>query len=182
MLVIPKMPKVLRLPVGRLWNGERSPDARVSVVVEIGKTEGGILIKTINRTLFGQTAAAASQESRTENIDSVDRVCVFFVEEGGQYLEVKIAPDGHYLINGFDGPHQLVADFKGLPISFEHKLDKELGAINEIVIPLEIFPSNLSAINAFFISGRHLFAYYPLTGSEPDPHQPNCFPLAKLEE
>lgn len=182
MLVIPKSPKVLRLLIGRLWNGERSPDTRISIIVEIKKEEEGISIKTIAPTIFNQENTTEPIGTRKENIDNFDRICVFFVEEGGQYLEVKIEINGHYLINGFESPRQNIADFKGMLISFDHIVEKDLGVINKIVIPFEIFPSNLSAINAFFFSGKHLFAYHPLSGPKPDPHQPNFFPLAKLEE
>lgn len=169
MLVIPKTPKVLRLPIGRLWNGERSPDTRISAMVEIRKEDKGVFVRATSKLL----GAAA---------ENPDYFSVFFVEEGGQYLEVKIEVGGRYSISGFDAPRQKVADFKETPVLFTHTIDKSLGAINEITIPFEIFPSNLSAINAFFVSGKHSFAYHPLSGAEVDFHQPNLFPLAKLEE
>lgn len=181
-MIIPKSPNVLRLSIGRLWNGERCPDSRLSALVEIQKTETGILIRTILPKLPGARLSESTTGSRLINIDDFDRVCLFFVEEGGQYLEIKISATGQYLVLGFDQPRQVVADFSDIPFVVNHKVSDSGQTINEAVIPLELFPSQLTALNAFLVAGNQTLAYYPVSGSEPDLHQPNLFPLAKIEE
>ena len=182
MLVISKEPNSLLLPIGRLWNGERSPDSRISALVEVQKTDSGILIRSTTPPLPGYKIPEAPSCVRVENLDAFERVCIFFVEDSGEYLEVKLGVGGQYLVQGFDGPHQMVADFADVVFKLRHEVLKNGKTVNEILLPTELFPSNLTALNAFLVAGNQILAYHPLSGSEPDLHQPITFPLAKVEE
>lgn len=182
MLVIPKPPKTLKLSIGRLWNGERCPDSRLSAVAELQKREDGLFIKTTILPLPAYKAPEAPIGSRLENLDAFERICLFFVEEGGQYLEAKLGIGGQYLILGFDAPHKIIADFSDINFSINHQVEKRGIIINEILILWEFFPAHLSALNAFLVVGSQTLAYHPIPGNEPDFHRPNFFPFAKLEE
>ncbi|MFH1253056.1 MAG: hypothetical protein V1664_01865 [Candidatus Uhrbacteria bacterium] len=180
MLIIPKSPNFLRLSIGRLWNGGRCPDSRLSALVELQKIETGVeIITTV--VLPTHLLAEAAAGARLENIDSLERLCLFFVEDGGQYLEVELGAGGQYLVLGFDAPHQKVADFAEVKFTVEHEVNNRGKIKNKILIPQDFFPANLVALNAFLVAGNQTLAYYPLPGNEPDLHQPAVFPLAKLE-
>lgn len=181
MLVVPNHPQSLKLTIGRLWNGERCPDSRISVLVELLKKETGILLQVIIPKTFPKTITESFPGKRIENFDGLEYLSVFLVEEGGQYLEIRLTIGGQYLVLGFDSPHQLVADFKETPFLVNH-FEKEKQIINEILIPQELSPTNLSALNAFLTVGNQQLAYYPLSGKTLDCHQTNLFPLARLEE
>jgi len=182
MLIIPKEPKTLLLPIGRLWNGDRSPDSRISALIEIQKKDHGILIKTTTPPLPGYKLSELSSGTRVENIDAFERICLFFVEDSGEYLEIKLAIGGQYLVQGFEAPHQMVADFADMFFEVHHEVLKNSKVVNEILLPTELFPANLKALNVFLVAGNQILAYHPLSGSEPDLHQPQTFPLAKVEE
>jgi hypothetical protein len=182
MLIIPKEPKTLFLSIGRLWNNEKCPDSRISALVEIQKNDVGILVKTTTPSPPGYKLPEAPSGARVENLDAFERVCVFFVEDSGEYLEIKLCIGGQYLVQGFDGPHQMVADFADVRFAVRHEVLKNGKMINEILLPTELFPSHLTALNAFLVAGNQVLAYHPLSGSEPDLHQPNTFPLARVEE
>jgi len=174
MLVIPNQPKILLLPIGRLWNGEKSPDSRLSSFVELQKTEKGVLIKITSPLLLGN-------KTQNKEIDSSERLALFFVEESGQYLEVILSVDGRFSVSGFDQPGQKVADLNNFSFETNHQENEKGKVLNEIIIPFDLFPAELTALNAFLIVGSQILAYHPLSGSEPNLHQPATFPLAKIE-
>jgi hypothetical protein len=182
MLIIPKAPNFLSLSVGRLWNSERCPDSRLLAFVEIQKSEEGILIRTTTPSLPGYKVPEAPPGVRVGSLDLFERICVFFVEEGGQYLEVNMAVGGQYSVLGFEKPHEVVADFSEVLFKTSHKAFKGGKIVNEILLPSDLFPSNLRALNAFFVVGNQTLAYYPLPGPEPNFHQPESFPFAKVGE
>ncbi|HBR81147.1 MAG: hypothetical protein UX09_C0006G0021 [Candidatus Uhrbacteria bacterium GW2011_GWE2_45_35] len=182
MLIIPKTPKFLGLSVGRLWNGKCSPDSRLLAFVEIQQTDEGILIRSTTPPLPGYKNPEVLPGTRLENIDAFEKICVFFVEESGQYLEVKLGIGGQYLVLGFDKPLEEVANFSDSNFKTSHQVFKDGRTVNDLVIPFELFPTNLRALNAFFTVGNQILAYHPLVGPEPNLHQPESFPFAKLEE
>lgn len=180
MLVIPHQPEVLRLAIGRLWSGEKSPDSRFSALVELQQHEAGILVRAITPPFPAPRIPSAPPGSRVEGLWEYDVIELFFVDEDGQYLEVELGIGGQYLVLGFDAPRHLVADFADLSFEVRHEEHSGGRCINEIVIPRELFPTNLKALNAYLIAGGQFFSYHPLPGESPDFHQPDMFPLARL--
>ncbi|MBI4598982.1 hypothetical protein HY734_02170 [Candidatus Uhrbacteria bacterium] len=180
MIMIPKQPDVLRLPVGRLWNGSVCPDKRLSGLVEVQQTEDTILVRARTPALPARRIPDTPVGSRVDRLWEYDVMEVFFVDEDGQYLEVEIGPGGHYLVLGFEGPRCLVADFVDLPFTVRHEVRPDRSAVNELLIPRELFPTSLRAVNAFLIAGGQYLAYHPVPGTQPDFHQPDTFPFARL--
>lgn len=168
MLIVPNFPAFLLLPIGRLWNGERSKNTNFSSFAELQKIDEGLLIKT---TVLFISGSKKELEEKTS---------LFLVDDDGQYLEADLMIGGKFLITGFDRPNQKVADFNNFSFKTNHKESSDK-IINEIIIPNDLLPSKLSALNAFFITNEQILAYYPLPGSEPNIHQPESFPLAKME-
>jgi hypothetical protein len=180
MLLIPKEPEVLKLPIGRLWNGERCPDSRLSALIEINTQQNGLIISTTTPILPGLSYNSAVVGSRLDAADNLDRLEIFFVEEGGEYLVVVLTVNGQYLVSGFSEPHLVATNFPETPFFINHCKEKDR-IKNQILIPWDCFPANLSALNTFLIVGKQILAYYPIVGSEPDLHQPQNFPFARLK-
>jgi hypothetical protein len=180
MIVIPKYPEVLRLAVGRLWNGQSSGNARLGAFIELQQNEHGVLVRVTTPPLISPKIPEAPIGTRVDKLWEFDAVELFFVDEDGQYLEVELGLGGHYLVLGFDAPRHLVADFVDVPFETHHEVIPDGRWVNGILIPRDLFPTNLKALNAYMIAGGQFLAYHPLPGAEPDFHKPELFPFARL--
>lgn len=180
MMVIPKQPEVLRVAVGRLWNGQPCPVDRLGAFVELQQSEHGILVRATTRPFPVSKVPEAPVGSRVTGLWEYDVVEIFFVDEDGQYLEVELGVGGHYLVLGFDAPRHLVADFVDTTFETHHAVLADGRCVNDILIPRDLFPTNLKALNAYMIAGGQFLAYHPVPGDQPDFHQPNFFPFARL--
>jgi len=170
MLIVPNFPAFLLLPIGRLWNGERSKNTNFSSFAELQKNDEGLLIKTTIINTLGL---------KKENF-SDEKNCLFLVDDDGQYLEVDLMINGRFSVSGFDKPNQKIAEFNNFSFKTNYQ-EVSNKIINEIIIPNDLLPSKLSALNVFFVTNEQILAYYPLPGSGPNIHQPESFPLAKME-
>ena len=180
MMVIPKQPEVLRVAVGRLWNGQSCPNERLGALVELQQNERGVLMRVITRSLSSSKIPEASVGSRVDGLWEYDVVELFVVDEDGQYLEVELGVGGHYLVLGFDAPRHLVADFADYSFETHHAVLADGRCVNEILIPRDLFPTSLKALNAYLIVGGQFLAHHPVPGQQPDFHQPKTFPFARL--
>ena len=123
-----------------------------------------------------------SSGRRLESMESeYTFLSLFFVEEGGQYLEITLEAHGTYRLRGFDGVRNPVTDFSDLSLVIMHEIDTEGVFLNEVILPWSIFPQSLSAINIFFQTPQFLLAYHPLPGKTPDIHQIQTFPFITIE-
>lgn len=181
MLIIPVAPEALYLPIGRLWDGSPSPDSRISAMVQIQQIETGIRVVTQNAPLPAPHLPDVPEGTRVSSLDGFDRLEIFFVDEEEQYLHIQLSQSGQSSIAGFDGVRNKVADFDDIDFSLRQGRRSDGQYVNEIIIPLELFPENLKATNVFLISGKQTLAYYPLSTNE-DTHQPSLFPFVKLAE
>ena len=175
-MIVPNAPSFLLLPIGRLWNGGKCPDFRLSSFVELQKNDKGLLVKTTTSSFPGY-----KKDQTQKEIEASERICFFIVDDDGQYLEVVLSIDGRFTVSGFDGPNQKVADFNNVAFETNHKEEDNGKILNEIIIPPDLLPSKLSALNVFLVAGGQVLAYHPLPGAEPNLHQPESFPLAKIE-
>ncbi len=179
-MVIPKQPEVLRVAVGRLWSGQPCPNERLGAFIELQQNERGILVRATTRSLASSKIPEAPVGSRVDGLWEYDVVEIFFVDEDGQYLEVELGVGGHHLVLGFDAPRRLVADFADLSFETRHVVLPDDRCVNEILIPRDLFPTSLKALNAFMIAGGQFLAHHPVPGGQPDFHQPHTFPFARL--
>ncbi len=180
MNLIPKQPDVLRLAIGRLWNGQRCPDDRIGAMVELQQTEQGVMVRAIARLPARPSAPSLPVGARADRLWEQDVVEMFFLDEDGQYLEVELGAAGHYLVLGFDAPRHLVADFADAPFETTHEAFTDGQYTTTILIPYDMFPTSLKAMNAYAILSGQFFAYHPVPGETPDFHQPDFFPFARL--
>ncbi len=180
MITIPKSPDVLRLSIARLWNGLPCPDHRLGAMVELAQSETGVRVRALTTARDNARTPDAPVGSRVDRLWETDVVELFVVDEDGQYLEVELGVGGHYLVLGFDAPRHLAADFADVAFETLHEERPDQSIVNEILIPNEMFPMNLKALNAYAIVGNQYLAFHPLPGSEPDFHQPGMFPFARL--
>lgn len=181
MLILPKEPHILRLAVGRLWNGNVSTDDHLACLCEFFQNTEGIVVRVIIPTLPNEKKPNISRGSRLNSIDEYDSVNILFVDEDNQYLEVIFGLGGSYLVRGFDTPGHLITDFSNESFSFIYERDKDYISHMEMLIPYDFFPTHLKAINAFLFTNDQCLAYHPLSGDVLNIHQPSVFPFVKME-
>jgi hypothetical protein len=148
--------------------------------MELSQTDAGVHVRALTPPLTRVSAPAAPVGSRADRLWEHDVVEAFFMDEDGQYLEVELGLGGHYLVLGFDAPRHMVADFADVPFSVRHEELPDGRRVNELLIPRELFPTHLKALNAYAILSGQFFAYHPVPGDKPDFHQPELFPFARL--
>ncbi|HLD17611.1 MAG TPA: hypothetical protein VJB99_00870 [Patescibacteria group bacterium] len=164
MLVIPVAPEVLRLPVVRLWNGDRSPDTRLDGLCEITRGDRGVKLKTF---FF-----CPGEHGKEDGLE------IWFVDEDNQNLRIRFDSDGGFRVLGCEASGEVIADLTN-ELSRSFSLKEAAGRrCAEGEIPFELFPSHVKAINAFLFSGKTFLAYHPL--SDPHDRRTETFPLVKL--
>jgi hypothetical protein len=178
MLELPRRPKCLRLSVERGWNG--APDAGgMHGAVELAAVAGGLWVGA--RLVLG-VPPREPPEPRGTRIDGLweyDVAECFLVGSTGHYFELELGAGGHFLALSFSAPRKLSHSHEGLALDVRAVRDATSWSA-ETVVPREILPPGLCAVNAFAIAaGRHL-AYEPVPGSVPDFHQPAAFPALRV--
>lgn len=166
MLIIPKQPEVLSLPLCRLWNEEICPNKKLSSFVFLQQTQEGLHIET--------------QTPTSDVLQKNDTIFLFFVEEEGQYVEIDIEIFGQYRVRGFDEQGILLMDFPQSSFSFEHTQSLSGTLENTLILPWEYFPEKLKSLNAYFVSSGFTLAYHPIPGETPQLHQIQQFPFVRL--
>ncbi|PJA47183.1 hypothetical protein CO172_02700 [Candidatus Uhrbacteria bacterium CG_4_9_14_3_um_filter_36_7] len=156
MLIIPKKPSCLRLPICRLWNGEAASVLSDYALFELWQDDDGLMVRLFLQSIKKDNDF--SQEKKKWN------GYVFFVEEGGQYLKLEMWCDGICTLRGFDRNNECLVDFKDINLHTSFKSDPNHHLCECLVcIPWEIFPKELISMNAFLEQSEFLFAYHPLS-------------------
>jgi hypothetical protein len=110
-----------------------------------------------------------------------DVVEVFLVGENGHYLEVELGAGGHWLVLGFDSVRHRSNDYADARLEHEYEAG-ELAWRSSIVIPWDMLPQPVKALNAYAICNNQFLAYSPVPGAFADYHQPSAFPEATIAE
>jgi hypothetical protein len=178
MIVIPRAPERVHLPIDRSWD-DRPLEAGRAASAELWLLpEGSVRIAASFPELPKERIPGAPPGSRVANLWEFDVIELFFVfDPAERYLEVEIGPRGHFLALSFDGIRQRSREHE----RFRPKvlLDGAPRRV-EIEIPPELFDGPLRALNAFAILDGEHHAHSAMPGPQPDYHQPTRFPPAGL--
>ncbi len=176
--VIPKKGET-RLTVERQWDGSPCPDALVRAEVSLAQTREGVRVHVRAPALADARIPAMPTGTRVANLWEYDVVEVFFVGPGHQYLELELGAGGHWLLLSFDEIRHRSNEHEHLALKVDWKQEAGIW-MSETVIPLNLIPKPFRALNAFVIARGFFLAMSPVSGAEPDFHQPDKYPEARL--
>lgn len=174
MLELPRAPHRLHLPVERRWDGSADPGG-LRCAIDLAAVAGGLWV---GASLEQSGPVREPPEPRGTRIDGLwefDVAECFLVGEDGHYFELELGPGGHFLALSFAKPRQRSYAHEGLALDVRAERS-ETGWNAETVVPREILPARLCAVNAFAIAAGRYFAHQPVPGTAPDFHQPSAFP------
>jgi hypothetical protein len=168
----------VELAIERYWDGRPCPDARLHGRVRLERSDPGLVVTASLPHQSPPSVPDAPPGSRVANLWEYDVVECFLVGES-TYLEVELGAGGHFLVLDFSAPRvrrREYADFAPR-LAFSPSGERWTSGI---VIPWDMVPPGLTALNAFVIVRDHLLAYHPTPGAAPDFHQPSTFPAFSL--
>lgn len=116
---------------------------------------------------------------RVADLWEYDVVECFLVGSDGGYLELELGAGGHFLVLSFRAPRQRSDDHAALALAVAHRAGIE-GWESEVLLPWDLVPADLCALNAFAIAGGRYLAHASVPGPVPDFHQPGAFPRARV--
>lgn len=180
MLRIPQSPKALHVVVDALWNAKPCPNPSVRAEIGLAASDEGLELFVAMPRREDERLPKAPMGTRVEGLWNYDVVEVFLRGPGTRYLEIELGAGGHYLVLGFDGVRQRVADFQDRELIVIHHKNKNQWT-SEIVIPWEMVPRAIRSMNAYVIASGEFLALSPVPGTEPDFHQPDAFTSCHIE-
>ncbi len=178
MLELPRAPERLRLPVERAWDGS-SGEGAPRGVVELSAVDGGLWIGAVFEQRVPPREPPEPPGTRIDGLWEYDVAECFLVGAHDQYLELELGAGGHFLALSFDGPRRRTHAHEGLALDVRASRD-DSGWRAETVLPREILPPEVHAVNAFAIAAGHHLAHHPVPGDVPDFHQPAAFPELRV--
>jgi hypothetical protein len=177
-LLIPRAPAQLVLPIERYWDGTPCPHAHLLGRVELALLEGELELTASLPHQPVPRIPEAERGARVADLWEYDVVECFLVGADGRYLEVELGAGGHFLVLSFSAPRVRSDSHEALRPTLDFTSDAR-GWRARIVLDRTIVPPAIAALNAFVIaSGAHL-AYGSLPGSALDFHQPARFVEAR---
>lgn len=168
----------MELTVDRYWDGTPCPDPGLHGKVRLEPSEDGLVITASLPHQPRPNIPDAAAGSRIANLWEYDVVECFLVGES-TYLEVELGAGGHFLALAFSAPRvrrNEYADFAPR-LTFDASGERWTSTI---VIPWDMVPHGLKALNAFVIVRDRFLAHHPTPGATPDFHQPSTFPAVSL--
>ena len=180
MLLIPRAPARLVLPIERFWNGAPCPHAHLHGRVELAVQGHGLELVASLPHQPAPRIPAAPRGARVADLWEYDVVECFLAGAGGRYLEVELGAGGHFLVLSFSAPRVRSDSHETLRPALDFASDAR-GWRARLVLKWRLVPPGLEALNAFVSAGGAHLAYAPLPGSAPDFHQPRHFPRAALD-
>jgi hypothetical protein len=179
-LLIPRAPARLVLPIQRFWDGAFCAQAYLHGGVELAAREEGLEVAASLPHQIAPRIPVAPRGTRVADLWEYDVVECFLVGAGGLYLEVELGAGGHFLVLSFSAPRVRSDSHESLRPALDFTSDAQ-GWRSRIVVDWPLVPPGIERLNAYVIAGGAHLAYAPLPGSAPDFHQPARFPRAALE-
>lgn len=178
MLVIPRAPGRLSLPLDRCWDGR--PSSQVRGRAELQLAGGELLFRAELRQPRPPRTPAAPPGQRFEGLWEYDVVECFLAGAGGRYLELEVDAAAHFLALSFRARRVRETSWPGLHLRSERGHTPDGAWWSLLRVPVALLPRGLRAANAFAIAAGELLACHPLPGPVADFHQPERWPAARL--
>ncbi|ODM98370.1 hypothetical protein Ocin01_08317 [Orchesella cincta] len=179
---------IMRYTISTTWDGDKPADnAEIQLTFKKPlESEGAGLVIEVDAPFYNdpivpQTLPIAS----TDKLWNYEVVEAFFLSESeGKYLEIELAPKGHYLLLQLD-TKQNVLNYS-LPLENYKATSLTKNGVGSwhgrAVIPLEYFPTNVNKFNAYAIHKsdpeRVYMSLFPATKGQysgPNFHRLNYF-------
>ena len=178
MLELPRAPQRLRLPVESGWDGSTEPAAPRGVV-ELSAVDGGLFVRVTLEQGLPPREPPEPRGTRIDRLWEYDVAECFLVGDDGHYFELELGAGGHFLALSFSAPRHRSHGHEGLALDVRAERSERVWRA-ETVVPRELLPSKLCAVNAFAIAAGHHLAYQKVPGTSPDFHQPAAFPALRV--
>lgn len=157
------------------WDGTLCENLLLRGTVDLRREEHGLRITATLPTQPGPHVPKAPPMTRVANLWEYDVVECFLVG-AEKYLEVELGAGGHFLVLDFTAPRVRDQEYVNLVPDMTYDQDAGDGRWkSSIVIPWEIVPKGLKAMNAFVIVRDNYVCLSPLPGPQADFHQPDRF-------
>jgi hypothetical protein len=179
-LVIPRSPERLVLPIERYWDGAACPLPHLHGRAELAARDDGIELIARLPHQPEPRLPAAPPGARVPDLWEYDVVECFLAGAAGRYLEVELGAGGHFLVLSFSAPRVRSDAHEHLELPVDFSSDAR-GWRARVLLDWSLVPTPVEALNAYVIvRGVHL-AYGPLPGPAPDFHQPERFPRTRVD-
>jgi hypothetical protein len=163
----------VKLSVAFTWNGRRLKPAETSVVE--CRLENEDLTVLVDAPFFDDPPPSGRARS-TDHLWEYEVVELFLVGEASHYLEVELAPRGHYFVLQLHGARNVVR--KGLRIRYEAEISGHRWH-GIATVPRSYLPPGIERANAYAMHGtgqaRRYLAAFPVPGAAPDFHRLEAF-------
>lgn len=171
--------------INKTWDGRPVSHDGLSFTVKGLSANLGLEIQ-VNGPYFGAPAAPKAPIGSVGELWNYEVFEIFFLNDHNQYLEVEVAPSGHYLVLMLDGVRKPFLE--GVNIVVKTEIDEEKHKWSgTIEIPLAYFPSNVKKFNAYAIHledpNRHYESLFPVPEGKyetPDFHKLSYFQPASF--
>jgi hypothetical protein len=180
LLVIPRAPERLVLPIERYWDGAPCGLPHLHGRVELAAHDDGIELAASLPHQPEPRIPDAPRGARVPNLWEYDVVECFLAGARGEYLEVELGAGGHFLVLCFSAPRVRSEEHEHLELPVDFRSDAR-GWRSRVLLDWSLVPAPIEALNAFVIAGGVHLAYAPLPGPAADFHAPSRFPRATLE-
>lgn len=161
--------------INTYWDGTPCDDPILHGTVDIAKVARGL---RVTATLPHQAAPRvpdAPAGTRVANLWEYDVVECFLVG-AHKYLEIELGAGGNFLLLDFTAPRVRDREYEHVIPELGYEKDAGNGRWRaSLVVPWDMVPEGLKAMNAFVIVGDHYLCMSPLPGAQPDFHQPDRF-------
>lgn len=157
------------------WDGTPCENSLLRGTVDLKREENGLRITATLPTQPGPHVPKTPPMTRVANLWEYDVVECFLVGEE-KYLEVELGAGGHFLVLDFTAPRVRDQEYTDFVPDMTYDQDAGDGRWKaSIVIPWEMVPKGLKAMNAFVIVRENYVCMSPLPGPQADFHQPDRF-------
>jgi hypothetical protein len=175
----------LALKIDRYWDGAACPYKRLHGAVTLSSTPGGLCITATLPHQAPPKIPAQPPGTRVAKLWEYD-VIECFIVGSRKYLEVELGAGGHFLILDFCNRAPRIRDHEHQrfrpTLEWLPSVPGDSGRWrSSVVIPWEMVPTRVRALNAFVIVRDKFLAYHSMEGSTPDFHQPMAFPKVGLQ-
>ncbi|CAL8103335.1 unnamed protein product [Orchesella dallaii] len=165
---------ILQYTISTTWDGERPVDnAEIQLTFQRpSSSEGNGMVIEIDAPFYNDPIVPQNHAiGSTDKLWNYEVVEAFFLSESeGKYVEIELAPKGHYLLLQLD-TQQNVLNYS-LPLENYKATSTMTNGVGRwhgrAVIPLEYFPKNVNKFNA-----------YAIHKSDPDRVYMSLFPAPK---